>query len=373
MAREFRTLVLMLLVAALPPIYAQDPPHASDQNSGTQDQQSTPQKGQGGRMGRFQRQGQQGQQGQGAGRGMMMRIIPTLANVNGTPALKFTNDEGWSVYVLSLTRQGEPALGFPVMMDGCGGALFVTRTRLAGDFSKAAQKNPNCQSFDFPRTDVTAQREQREVVLTTSTGNYALKALGEKDGQYKPIGPVAMELLVRSVTNFDQANGFVRRTIHGLQQQASKQNQPAQPAGGTRTSAAAVTLTINSTPGDVQVYLNDQPMGLTSEEGNLVLPVAPGDYKLRLDLPGYKEFQQPVTVAAGKPSSIDAKLETVGPPPFTSADIRDMLQGKVSPKRIQTLVQERGVDFQLTDELEKDFKSLGATSDLLLEIATSKK
>jgi hypothetical protein len=50
-----------------------------------------------------------------------------------------------------------------------------------------------------------------------------------------------------------------------------------------------------------------------------------------------------------------------------------MLQGKMSPKRVQSLVQERGVDFVLNPDLEHRLRALGAPSDLLLAIATNKK
>jgi len=40
---------------------------------------------------------------------------------------------------------------------------------------------------------------------------------------------------------------------------------------------------------------------------------------------------------------------------------------------VASLVQERGVDFELNPDLEKRLRGLGATGDLLLAIATNKR
>jgi hypothetical protein len=92
-----------------------------------------------------------------------------------------------------------------------------------------------------------------------------------------------------------------------------------------------------------------------------------------LSLPGYKDFEQQVVVAAGKDYEVKTQLETAGPPPFKESDVTEMLQGKMSPKRIATLVQERGVDFEVNSDVEKRFRGMGATSDLLLVMAENRK
>jgi hypothetical protein len=62
-----------------------------------------------------------------------------------------------------------------------------------------------------------------------------------------------------------------------------------------------------------------------------------------------------------------------GPPLFTLQDVIDMLQGEIAPARIAGLVTERGVDFVLTEEAEKQLRAAGADSELLLAIAKAKK
>jgi hypothetical protein len=62
-----------------------------------------------------------------------------------------------------------------------------------------------------------------------------------------------------------------------------------------------------------------------------------------------------ITTAAGSPEK--KKL--------TAANIMELLDGGVSLVRIASLVQERGIDFQLTGRLEQDFKNGGADQNLI--------
>ena len=43
-------------------------------------------------------------------------------------------------------------------------------------------------------------------------------------------------------------------------------------------------------------------------------------------------FDQQVTLAAGQNQDLTAKMEAVGPPPFTAKDVAGMLEGKMAPK-----------------------------------------
>ncbi len=143
--------------------------------------------------------------------------------------------------------------------------------------------------------------------------------------------------------------------------------EPAAPSNGA--------LKITSQPGSVEVYLDDKRRGSTSaEEGRLVLDdLAPGSYKLRLSLAGYKDWAQSVTLTAGQSAEIQAEMKVAGPGAFTLQDVVDMLRGEISPKRVAMLVQQRGVDFTLSDEIEKQVREAGGDSDLLVAIAKAKK
>ena len=76
---------------------------------------------------------------------------------------------------------------------------------------------------------------------------------------------------------------------------ASKPEETPPPAPATGT------LKIQSQPGEAQVYVNDEPKGMTSPAGELRLSgMAPGTYRLRVSLAGYKTWENSVTVTAGE-------------------------------------------------------------------------
>lgn len=134
------------------------------------------------------------------------------------------------------------------------------------------------------------------------------------------------------------------------------------------------TLKITSQPGSAQVYLDDAPKGTTSpDEGKLILENLPiGSHKLRIGLSGYTDWIQGVTLTDGSSIYIDAKLTVAGPLPFTSQDVVDLLKGGVSPRRAADLVKERGVDFALTESIERDIRAAGGDADLLLAVTRAK-
>ncbi|MGD0225273.1 MAG: PEGA domain-containing protein [Terriglobia bacterium] len=68
-------------------------------------------------------------------------------------------------------------------------------------------------------------------------------------------------------------------------------------------------LVVKTTPGEAQVYLNDEPKGMTSPEGEIRLPdMQPGSYNLRVSLPGYQSFERKITVEAGEPQTVYVTL-----------------------------------------------------------------
>ena len=296
---------------------------------------------------------------------------PKSATHNGHPALEYEGFQGWAGYVEYFVRQGEPALGFSMAQPQCPGHVYVTRTRISGDF-----QGTSCDSFDLARSEATADRQEGKVTLTAGASSYSLTPMVERGDDRRPAPRMGAtsEVLVRAVRNFDGVYANLRRLGMAQAQPAGDAVQPAADTADLkqpRDNRALLDLT--SDPGDVQVYINDEPRGMTSAEGHEVLRLPAGKYRLRLSLPGYKDFVQDLTLAAGQKQGVTARLETVGPPPFAAGDIADMLKGKVSPLRIASLVRDRGVDFDLNPDLEKRLRTLGANQDLLLAIATSKK
>ena len=82
---------------------------------------------------------------------------------------------------------------------------------------------------------------------------------------------------------------------------------PIHPAASTPAVARAL-LKVSSQPGGAQVFLNDAPRGSTDAQGNLTLRAPVGTYALKLTAPGYKDWTQPVTLAARGTTSIEARL-----------------------------------------------------------------
>ena len=68
-------------------------------------------------------------------------------------------------------------------------------------------------------------------------------------------------------------------------------------------------LIIKTTPGESQVYLNDELKGMSSPEGEIRLPdLQPGSYRLRVSLPGYKSYEQSMPVTAGEDQTVYVTL-----------------------------------------------------------------
>jgi len=65
----------------------------------------------------------------------------------------------------------------------------------------------------------------------------------------------------------------------------------------------------------------------------------------------------------------DSTENTATKEPFTLAEIEKLLEGSVSPKRVATLVEQYGVSFELTDDVEKELREVGADDKLLLVIS----
>jgi protein-disulfide isomerase len=119
----------------------------------------------------------------------------------------------------------------------------------------------------------------------------------------------------------------------------------------------AAQIVIQTSP-NAQVYLDDVLNGQASPDGRFAIVNAnPGEHKLRVSLPGKQDFQQSVTVVAGKEEQIAAALEDLpapsaapaNPPPASAAPLSEAARDK-----IVTYVRER---FALPDNVKL---SLGA-------------
>ena len=85
----------------------------------------------------------------------------------------------------------------------------------------------------------------------------------------------------------------------------------AEPRGGT------ATLLLGSTPGEAQVYVDDEFVGKTSAEGRLkVSNLAVGEHRVRLSLDGYRDREEKLNLEAGSTTyrtDLEAKTGAAAP------------------------------------------------------------
>jgi hypothetical protein len=165
-------------------------------------------------------------------------------------------------------------------------------------------------------------------------------------------------------TDFEAARAEVVGKVHEIAAEA--------PATSAATTAK---VQVEAQPGGAEFYVDDQFKGTTSREGRLaVTDLAPGEHRLRLSRKGYQEWSRTVTLTAGETRTVEVQLtEAVPETALKLEDVVKLLEAGVTPTRLETIVRERGVAFELTAEAERKLRDAGATADLLLAIAKAKK
>lgn len=160
------------------------------------------------------------------------------------------------------------------------------------------------------------------------------------------------------------------RAASGKAQEEKPATKPPPPA------AKSATLVITSHPPGAQVWVDDNSRGATdAQSGQMTITRVPGGrgYRIRVAAEGFHEWTQTVTPAAGQQLSVEARLTSAGPPPLGVLDIVALLQGEVAPARVAAIVAERGVDFALTDPVERQIRAAGGDAELLVAIAKARK
>jgi hypothetical protein len=95
---------------------------------------------------------------------------------------------------------------------------------------------------------------------------------------------------------------------------------PAAPASNPRTAhpASPPVLMIESSPGQSQVYIDDEPVGITSQQGRLRLTrLTAGEHRVRISLSGYQDHEETVTLGGGV-TTVTASLQRPAAPPAYS-------------------------------------------------------
>ncbi|MFZ0961555.1 MAG: PEGA domain-containing protein [Terriglobia bacterium] len=127
-----------------------------------------------------------------------------------------------------------------------------------------------------------------------------------------------------SVTNDIRAAGGTDELIRVLRTLAPPAPVVLTNTPHPKSAAAPAVLLIESSPGQSQVYIDDEPVGTTSQQGRLKLTrIAAGDHQVRISLGGYQDYEGSTTLTAGETTTISAALQRApspSPPPRPQAE-----------------------------------------------------
>lgn len=288
-------------------------------------------------------------------------------------------------------KQGsDPVVRYPVAhqhgADICTGYLFFSTDSIR--YEALSPEKHKKHSFQYSRADLSKATQLK----FWGAGGYPLAEFSFRDGHRFRFYQVHRKLVESGnvwrvgYVNWDDVLDFqdLLKAAKSFDQLVSElQTRASRPPVGAGFGSASATvlaptpsiLTIKTHPGNVQVYLDDEFKGNTSaEEGRLLISaLPPGNHRLRLTAAGYKEWRHEITMSPGDTPTVDAVLEAAGPKPLTADEVEELFRNGVPKSRIMTLVSQYGVDFQLTAELEEKLRKMGADSDTVRTIVTTKK
>jgi hypothetical protein len=140
---------------------------------------------------------------------------------------------------------------------------------------------------------------------------------GEEVAQEARKSGISFELTPSAIKDIRDAGGSdeLIRVLRTLAPQA-----PAPPHDTARNVpvTSSPVLVIESSPGQIQVYVDDESMGTTSQQGRLKMThLTPGEHRVRLALDGYEDHEQTVTLAAGQTTTVAATLQPIAVGPHT--------------------------------------------------------
>jgi hypothetical protein len=302
----------------------------------------------------------------------------------GEHALKFDSTEDYYTLIIRTQHDGTAALKFRVQhmrvwKKVTWGWMYLTPTRLVYEPSDAAEADDRMSVARSWIRSLSGPDAKTGCVLTvqTASGKYDFRVVfysNKSDTIHVHCAENATEKAsARKVMQWiKDAHSDWTGTFGRFSRLVTAKTQTVTPAQATGKKAEG-TIVVQSSPGNAQVYLDNRFQGMTSEAGELIVDSAPGDHEVRLTQPGYKEWRMRVWVKAGERQRITATLTPAGPRPLTRAEVGEMLENNVAKPRVISLVKQYGVDFVLTEELERDLRAKGADSDVLVAIATNKK
>ena len=302
----------------------------------------------------------------------------------------------WLTYGEAAEFQGEPAVRFQIyhqhgtVLAWCVGHLYFTPTQVA--YEVMGPGGYRQDSFAAARDSMQVQWRGLRA-MKRSTGLFSPAMTGQSV-EIKVLNGRKYDFFVARNIGSDGSSEFDSVSLWPLQnawenfaealERARTRYDPNRPPPPAPVVVAPKTasLQLEAQPGGAEFYIDDEFKGSTSGEGRIkVSDLAPGEHRLRLSKKDYEEWNRTLTLEAGESRTIEVQLAQAKPPeppppPETTlglADVLKLLEGGVTPARVESIVKERGVSFELTDDAEKKLRALGATDSLLLAIAKAKK
>ena len=166
------------------------------------------------------------------------------------------------------------------------------------------------------------QTISRSYTLQQKTTYGSLMITSEPDNAYAYVDGNYAGITAITVNNLVSGNHNVRLTAPGYNEWTTTQYVKAgevMTVHGTLTPSSSNNgyIRIVSYPGEAEVYLDGTYMGKTNDEGipgAYTLTVSPGTHKISVELTGYRDYDQTVTVGAGETVTVDASLIKISDP-----------------------------------------------------------
>jgi iron complex outermembrane recepter protein len=93
-------------------------------------------------------------------------------------------------------------------------------------------------------------------------------------------------------------------------EETKPEEPPPEPTTGTVTGIVEAPDLDAPLAGATITVIGTKTTAVTDDEGRYTLELPPGPFKLRVEFPGFKPEEQPVTVTAGATATLDVKLQT---------------------------------------------------------------
>lgn len=175
----------------------------------------------------------------------------------------------------------------------------------------------------------------RRYTLQQKTSYGSMVVTSEPDNAYVYVDGGYVGITAVTVNNLASGDHSVKVTAPGYVDWKTTQYVSA---GSTATVHAILTpssqdngyIRVISYPGEAEVYLDGKYMGKTNDEGipgAYTMVVSPGTYKVSVELTGYRDYDETVTVGAGETRTVDVQLVSISQPLPGNVSVASTPQG----------------------------------------------